>query len=71
MAKEEQEEQNDVKVELKGNNLVITIPCEQKNPRPSKSGKTLVVASTYGNITTDVKIKGKPVKIGLNAYIPN
>ena len=38
-------------------------------PTPSASGKTLVVASSHGNKETDAKINGKPVVIGLNAYI--
>ncbi len=54
-------------VEIKGNKLCIEIDLE--TPTPSASGKTLVVASTRGNAATDVKIDGKPVTIGLNAYI--
>jgi hypothetical protein len=56
-----------MKVEITGNNLVITIPLQA--PTPSASGKTLVVATTSGNKETEVKIDGKPVVIGLNAYI--
>ena len=48
-------------------NLVVTIPMN--DPRPSASGKTLVVASSGGNQETDVKVKGETVKIGLNAFI--
>jgi hypothetical protein len=55
-------------VEVKGGNLVITIPMA-KDPQPSASGKTLVVCSTRGNIETEVEVKGKPLTIGLNAYI--
>jgi hypothetical protein len=53
--------------EIKGNNLVITIPMQ--DPRPSASGKTLVVATTGGNIATTATVNGKPVTIGVNAYI--
>lgn len=53
--------------EIKDNTLVISIPLIE--PRPSTSGKTLVVASSGGNQTTTVKVNGKPVIIGLNAYI--
>ena len=56
-----------MKVEVQGKNLVITIPLTE--PTPSASGKTLVVASSHGNKETDAKINGKPVIIGLNAYI--
>ena len=41
----------------------------QQSEAPSASGKTLVVASTRGNAVTDVLVDGKPVTIGLNAYI--
>lgn len=53
--------------EIKGNNLVITLPMQ--DPRPSSSGKTLVVATTGGNIATTAIVNGKPVTIGVNAYI--
>ena len=56
-----------MKVEVQGKNLVITIPLTE--PTPSASGKTLVVASSHGNKETDAKINGKPVIIGLNAYV--
>jgi hypothetical protein len=39
------------------------------SPRPSKSGKTTVIASTAGNIPTTVTYDGKPVILGLNAYV--
>jgi hypothetical protein len=53
---------------IEGSNLVITLPLQ--NPRPSASGKTLVVASTGGNVTTNsATIQGKPLTIGVNAYI--
>jgi hypothetical protein len=56
-----------VKTTIKDNTLFIEIPLEK--PRPSASGKTLVVATTSGNITTTALVNGKPVTIGLNAYI--
>jgi hypothetical protein len=56
-----------MKVEIVGNNLVITMPMQQ--PTPSASGKTLVVASTRGNMTSTAMIGDKPIVIGLNAYI--
>jgi len=55
----------DAKIE--NNELVIRIPLEK--PHASTSGKTLIVASTGGNVQTDIKIDGKPVFVGLNAYI--
>jgi hypothetical protein len=54
---------------IEKNTLIITVPLNSK-PVPSKSGKTLVVCSTYGNVTLpDVVVNGKPVTLGLNAYI--
>ncbi len=54
-------------VEIKNGKLCIEIDLEK--PTPSSSGKTLVVASTRGNTVTAVMVDGKPVTIGLNAYI--
>jgi hypothetical protein len=57
-----------ITAEIKDGNLVLTIPM---NPAPvaSASGKTKIVASTHGNIVTTATVDGKPVTIGLNAYI--
>jgi hypothetical protein len=57
-----------ITAEIKGGNLVITVPM---NPVPvnSASGKTKVVASTHGNQATALLVEGKPVIIGVNAYI--
>lgn len=54
-------------VQIRDNKLCIEIDLEK--PTPSSSGKTLMVASTRGNAVTDAVIDGKPVIIGLNAYI--
>jgi len=56
-----------MKAEIKGKTLHIEIDLQ--DPKISKSGKTLVVASTYGNLQTSAQVNGKPVTIGLNAYI--
>lgn len=56
-----------MKVEVKGKKLLIEIDIEE--PKPSSSGKTLVIASSRGNAVTDATVNGKPVIIGLNAYI--
>jgi len=52
---------------IKDNKLTIVIDLQE--PRPSSTGKTLVVATSGGNITTNASVQGKPVIIGLNAYI--
>jgi hypothetical protein len=56
-----------MKAEIKDGNLVVTIPLQ--TPTPSGSGKNLVVASTHGNAKTTALVDGKPVTVGLNAYI--
>ncbi len=55
----------DVKIE----NGKLLISIDLQDPTPSASGKTLVVATTHGNMPTQCIINGKPVVIGLNAYI--
>jgi len=55
----------DVKIE--NGKLIISI--ELQEPTPSASGKTLVVATTHGNMVTQCVINGKNVVIGLNAYV--
>lgn len=56
-----------MQVTIEKNELIIRIPVIE--PRPSASGKTLVVATTGGNQVTTAMVNGKPVTIGLNAYI--
>ena len=56
-----------MKATIQGDKLVIEI--EITDPRPSASGKTLVIATSGGNKATTATIQGKPVIIGLNAYI--
>lgn len=62
------ERDNKMKVEIKDGQLVITIPM---NPTPvaSASGKTLVVASSHGNVKSSAVVDGKQVVVGVNAYI--
>jgi hypothetical protein len=48
--------------------LVIRVPLNA-TPTPSTSGKTLVVASSHGNKETEVQVEGKPVYVGVNAYV--
>ena len=55
-----------MQVEIRDNKLCIEIDLE--DPKPSASGKTLVVASTRGNMKTELTVNGKPLTIGLNAY---
>uniref|UniRef100_A0A6M3MDJ8 Uncharacterized protein n=1 Tax=viral metagenome TaxID=1070528 RepID=A0A6M3MDJ8_9ZZZZ len=55
-----------MEVKIEAGKLIISLPISE---RPSKSGKTLVVASSNGNIQTSLIHKDKPVTIGVNAYI--
>jgi hypothetical protein len=55
--------------ELKSGKLIITIDANVKNLPKSASGKTLIVASSHGNQATSVLVDGKPVVIGVNAYV--
>jgi hypothetical protein len=47
----------------------LTLVLDLQEPTPSASGKTLVVATTHGNVPTDVQVDGKPLTVGVNAYI--
>lgn len=57
-----------VQAMIEGNELVIRLPL---NPTPvlSATGKTLVVASSHGNVETTAQVDGQPVIVGVNAYI--
>jgi hypothetical protein len=56
-------------MEVKIENGKLFIEIDLQEPTPSASGKTLVVATTHGNIVTKCEVGGKPVVIGLNAYV--
>ena len=56
-----------MKVSVENNELVIRLPLQA--PRPSASGKTLVVATSGGNKQSSAEINGKPITVGVNAYI--
>ena len=55
-----------MKVEKKGKQLIITLDIHEA--RPSSTGKTMLVAGTNGNQTTDVEVDGKPLVIGCTCY---
>ena len=55
------------KVEVKGDLIIITAKIP-KSPAKSKSGKSLLLASTNGNLNTGQKVNGKDLIVGLNAY---
>jgi hypothetical protein len=54
-------------VTKEGTQLVIKI--DMQDPKPSKStGKTMIVASTGGNVPTTLQHNGKTIMLGLTAY---
>lgn len=57
-----------MKVTIEKNELVIRLPLE--DPKLSGSGKTMVFASTHGNLKTDCMhpVSKKPITVGVNAY---
>ena len=57
-----------VTINEKAGTLTVVLPI---TPGPSKSGKSLVIASTRGNQTTTATFDGKPVTLGVNAYTAN
>jgi len=52
----------------KAGTLTVVLPL---TPGPSKSGKSMVIASTRGNQTSTAVYNGKPVTVGVNAYTAN
>jgi hypothetical protein len=57
-----------MKARIEGTKLIVEMDLISP-PRPSASGKTLVVATSSGNQATTAIIDGKPVVIGFNAYV--
>ena len=56
-------------MKLEGKKLVITLTL--KEPKPSRSGKTLLVGSTRGVKKSGVRILGKAVRFVANAFVDN
>jgi hypothetical protein len=57
-----------METKLEGNFLVIRLPLQQA--RPSKTGKTLVIASTGAPVKTGAEHKGKTITVNVSAWIP-
>lgn len=60
--------QNGIETKIEKGRIIISLPLNAE-PTPSASGKTLVVASSHGNVATTAVVQGKPVVVGINAYI--
>lgn len=60
----------ELKTEGKDTFLIIRakLPATKKDVEPSKSGKSLMYATTNGNMNTGLKIGGSDLIVGLNAY---
>jgi hypothetical protein len=56
-----------METKIEDGHLIVKLPLQ--TPTPSSTGKTLVVASSHGNQPTTATIDGKPVIVGVNAYI--
>jgi len=56
-----------VSAEVKDGKLIVT--ADLGIPAPSKSGKTLIIASTHGPLHTAAVVEGKPLTVNLNAYV--
>lgn len=56
-----------MEVKIEKGMLIIKIPVTE--PTLSATGKTLSVASSHGNKETTAMVQGKPVIVGVNAYI--
>jgi hypothetical protein len=56
-----------MKAEIKDNKLILTMDLQ--NPAPSKSGKTLIVATTNGFFTSTAQLDGKPIVCSVNCYV--
>ena len=54
-------------VKIRKGLIVISMPLE--NPKPSATGKTLVVASSKGKRQTTSRVEGKIVYVIANAFI--
>lgn len=61
-----------VNVTLSADKKQLIITADLETPTPSASGKTMVVASTRGNLRTTVEIPGtgQQLVVGLNCYVP-
>jgi len=57
-----------MKASIKGGTLFLEIPINTP-ATPTSTGKSLMVATTKGNIKTELVVDGKPLTVSVNAYI--
>ena len=56
-----------ISYQVKDDKLILTIDLSGER-RPSKSGKSMIIATTSGNVAID--LNGETAKLGLNLYTP-
>jgi hypothetical protein len=57
-----------VKMTIQGSKLIIEVELDNVDTTESKSGKSMIIATTSGNRP----VRGRPeIKIGLNIYKPS
>lgn len=59
-----------VKMTIDKQKKTVTLVLPLETPAASKSGKSMVFASTRGNVTADGKYDDKEVKVGVSCYFP-
>lgn len=57
-----------MKVTIDEKKKTLTVEMQLEDPRPSGSGKTMVIATTSGGKVSDAKFNGKAVTVNLSAY---
>jgi hypothetical protein len=57
-----------MKSKIENGTLIIKLRLEV--PRPSSTGKTLLIASTHGVQNLSTEYEGKPVSVVANAFVP-
>jgi hypothetical protein len=57
-----------MKIEIVGNEIVLKFPIN-KPLTPSKSGKSMILATSNGIVPTTVQYEGKVVKAGVNIFV--
>ena len=57
-----------MKPKIENGMLIIKLPLE--DPRPSSTGKTLLIASSHGVQNLSTEFEGKRVSIVVNAFVP-
>jgi hypothetical protein len=53
--------------EIKGKKLILTLDLQK--PEVSKSGKSMIVATTNGFVKTSLEVGGKQVSVAVNCII--